>query len=180
MVGVCNYVASFITDFTFWEKFAFFIALSISVITLVLLVRKCVCDFLKAKREKAQIIPNLINEISKRQEQTDRRLEETIERRKELEQKREDIAAEVAEKLRLQQDLYLRLTLDMDKKINTIGEDMRLVVSSVGASLDGLIQHDPKINGPVKRWKERLEDRIAEGVGGQRSPRTDKNEQDIG
>ncbi len=54
-----------------------------------------------------------------------------------------------------------------------IVSDLRLTVSATGAALDGLMQHDAGVNGPVKRWKERLESRIYEGIGEPRSPGKD-------
>jgi hypothetical protein len=66
----------------------------------------------------------------------------------------------------------------IDGKLDSIIErqeiiisDLRLCVSATGAALDGLMQHDAKINGPVARWKIRLEDRVKEGVGEPKSPR---------
>jgi hypothetical protein len=93
-------------------------------------------------------------------------------RRREKREKMDKFMAEVSGKLDTidqritgicKNDAELHARLEV--KIDALTRDMRLSVSATGAALDGLMQHDSCINGPVKRWKERLEDRIQEGIG---------------
>lgn len=73
-------------------------------------------------------------------------------------------------------DLHAAINEKLDGIIATqhdMQSDIRLILPACGAALDGLIQHDKTINGPVVRWRTRLENRIAEGVGAPKSPSKD-------
>ena len=70
-------------------------------------------------------------------------------------------------------DLHLAINAKLDTMLvnqEDMQSDIRLILPACGAALDGLIQHDKSINGPVVRWRTRLENRIMEGVGAPKSP----------
>jgi hypothetical protein len=73
-------------------------------------------------------------------------------------------------------DCHASIEAKIDQIIGTQADmqgDIRLILPATGAALDGLLQHDKNINGPVLRWRTRLENRIAEGVGAPKSPGKD-------
>ena len=63
----------------------------------------------------------------------------------------------------------LALHNSIDRKLDIVTADLRVNVSATVTALDGLIQLgrglDKPVNGPVLKMRDRLSDRIAEGVG---------------
>lgn len=60
----------------------------------------------------------------------------------------------------------LEMHRQIQDQIGELGAALRINTAATGAALDGLMQLSPSVNGPVKRWRERLENVIADGIGG--------------
>lgn len=57
----------------------------------------------------------------------------------------------------------------LDRKLDIVTADLRVSVSAAVTALDGIIQLgvglDKPVNGPVAKMREKLSDRITEGIG---------------